>query len=71
MVNRKQSTGDPFKPSATLLCKLGSAVVHADEYFSDKGHEIDRASFVQLLNDPEVQDWIKVMDAMAMLPKKR
>lgn len=62
---------DPLKPSAALLCKLGSAIVHADEFLSSKGHQYDRAAFVQCLADPEVQKWIKQMADMAMLPVKR
>lgn len=58
-----------MKPSATLLCKLGSIIVHADEMLSPKGHVFDKAALVGLLKDPEVVEWLGAMDAMAMIPK--
>lgn len=62
---------DPLKPSATLLIKLGSLVVHADEFHSSDGHKFDKVAFDQLLKDPEVVAWMQAMDKMAFLPKKR
>lgn len=67
----KIATGDPLKPSAGLLCKLGSAIVHADEFLSPDGHEFDSTAFRQVLADPEVQDWIRQMTKLAFLPRKR
>lgn len=62
---------DPFKPSVALLMKLGSAIVHADEYLSAGGHQFDRDAFASNLADPEVVAWLEAMDAQALLPRKR
>ncbi len=62
---------DPLKPSVSLLCKLGSLIVHADEGFSDIGHHFDEIAFAEGLRDPEVLEWISQMSAMSMLPVKR
>lgn len=61
----------PLTPSASLLCKLGSIAVHADEMMSADGHAFDRVALQQLIADAEVADWIKQMNAMAMVPRKR
>ena len=68
---------DPLKPSATLLIKLGSIAVHADEMntygFNPTEHafNFDRGSLITLFNDPEVTAWISAMTKMAFLPVKR
>ena len=62
---------DPLKPSAALLCKLGSIAVHAEEMTSPKGHHFDKAAMDTLLSDAEVKAWLAAMDKMAFLPKKR
>lgn len=62
---------DFTKPSMTLLCKLGSLMVHVEEYLSPQGHEFDKTAIDQLLCDDEVVAWRKEMDAAAMLPKRR
>jgi hypothetical protein len=51
--------------------KLGSIAVHADELTSPTGHAFDRVALQSLLQDAEVAAWLKEMDAMAFLPKKR
>lgn len=60
-----------FSPSVPLLVKLGSAVVHAEELLSPKGHEFDRHALQTCLTDPEVRAWIAEMTKLAMLPVKR
>lgn len=62
---------DVLKPSVSLLVKLGSIVVHTDEFLSPKGHNFDVHALTSLLNDKEVMDWLAQMDKMALLPKKR
>jgi hypothetical protein len=62
---------DPLSPSPQLLIKLGSAVVHAEEFLSPHGHEFDKQAFDQLLADPDVKAWIATMTTMAFLPVKR
>jgi hypothetical protein len=60
---------DPLKPEITLLMKLGSIAVHTEELLSTDGHQFDKAVLDTLLQDPEVQGWIKSMGAL--LPEKR
>lgn len=60
-----------FKISDAGLIKLGSALVHADEYLSPDGHDFDRTTFYGLLKDPEVSEWIKRLSEAALLPQKR
>ena len=62
---------DPLKPSAALLCKLGSIIVHFDETHSPDGRNLDLKMAQEGLTDPDVQEWIRQMDELAMLPKKR
>ena len=62
---------DPLKPSPSLLVKLGSIAVHAEELLSPKGHPFDREALKSLYDDEEVIEWRKAMDKMAMLPLKR
>jgi hypothetical protein len=62
---------DAFNPSPGLLCKLGSIAVHVEEMLSPDGHAFDRVALEQLLKDEEVKAWLKEMDRLAMLPKKR
>lgn len=60
---------DPLKPELTLLMKLGSIAVHAEEMISPSGHNFDRIALQQLLADREVRDWIKSMGVF--MPVKR
>lgn len=60
-----------MRPSASLLCKLGSIAVHVKEFLSSDGHEFDRAALQTLLDDPETKDWLHEMDQLAFLPKMR
>jgi hypothetical protein len=62
---------DPFKPSAALLVKLGSIIVHYEEMTSPTGHHFDKHALDGLLFDPEVVQWFAAMQDMAMLPVKR
>lgn len=58
-----------LQPAVTLLAKIGSIVVHADELLSTNGHAYDRVALQGLLNDPEVTAWVKAM--REFLPVKR
>ena len=69
-VNDK-SKNDPLKPELALLIKLGSIAVHADEMFSPSGHQFDKITLNNLLQDPELKAWLQEMDARGLLPVKR
>ena len=62
---------DALKPSPSLLSKIGSIIIHLEEFESSDGHYFDRIVLQQLFNDPEVKEWLKQMNKLAMLPKKR
>lgn len=62
---------NPMAPSAALLCKLGSVVVHADELLSPDGHEFDREALAACITDPEVAEWLQQMGELALIPLKR
>jgi hypothetical protein len=66
---RMADTQNALHPSTELLCKIGSALVHADEAMSPSGHPFDAEEFRQRFNDAEVQAWIKAMGPL--LPLKR
>ena len=59
---------DPLKPSLSLLSKLGSIAVHAEEMLSPKGHHFDKLELEQLLKDPEIKKWI---DAYSLDKRER
>lgn len=63
--------GNPLKPSASLLCKLGSIAVHVEEGSSENGHHFDWVALNGLIRDPEVQTWLTMMGSMALVPRKR
>lgn len=62
---------DALNPSVSLLCKLASVAVHAEEMISSDGHPLDRVALESALADPEVGAWISAMDILALAPKKR
>lgn len=64
---------DPLKPPISLLVKLGSLIVHADEYLdaAGHGHPFDKGAFDALLEDPEVAAWLEAMGKNALIPLKR
>jgi hypothetical protein len=62
---------DIRNPSPSLLCKLASIIVHADELASPSGHDFDRVALEALLNDTEVSLWLAGMVTAGMAPVKR
>lgn len=54
----------------SLAVKLGSAIVHADE-FIETNHPFDITAFRQCMEDPEVKEWIIAMTKEGFLPVKR
>ena len=70
-MSKELGTCEPLQPSAQLLCKLGSIIVHVEEMMSPKGHEVDHMALEVGLKDEEVQQWLQQMREMAFLPVKR
>jgi hypothetical protein len=60
---------EALNPSLSLLVKIGSIVVHADETLSVDGRELDRRVTLDLIKDEDVQKWIIAMGEL--LPHKR
>jgi hypothetical protein len=60
---------DTLQPNPSLLCKLGSIAVHAEEMLSPGVHPFDKVALESLLSDPEVRQWIK--DMGSYLPAQR
>lgn len=58
-------------PAVSILCKLGSIAVHAEEMLSESGHDYDRIALRSLLQDEEVQTWLTEMANQAFVPRKR
>ena len=58
-------------PPVTVLVKLGSLAVHAEEMMSPDGHAYDRIAIEQLLADHELKSWLAAMRSLVMLPVKR
>ncbi len=59
------------KPSLSLLVKLGSLIVHADEALSKDGHPFDIRAFQDGMKDPEVKAWIEMGGAYLPLKRKQ
>ena len=55
----------------TLLIKLGSIAVHAEEMLSPGGHPFDRDAIKSLLTDPEVRAFLDDKEMAVYLPVKR
>lgn len=62
---------DELKPSPQLLVKLGSLIVHYEEWTSKNGHALDKAAIDSIMSEEEVMQWFKQMNDNAFLPKKR
>lgn len=60
-----------LQPDVSLLCKLASIAIHAEEMLSPAGHAFDRHALEGLLKDPELKAWLRDMDGLALIPKKR
>jgi hypothetical protein len=60
-----------LSPPASLLCKLASIAVHADEMLSEDGHVFDRDTLQVLLADAEIVRWLDAMTLAALAPRKR
>lgn len=69
---------DPLHPPVTVLIKLGSALVHAEEAVAEVQRggyaaalQFDIPAFESVRRDAEVEEWMLAMAEMAFLPVKR
>ena len=58
-------------PEPSLLAKIGSIVIHCDEFMSEESHPFDANALHTLVHDPEVVEWLQHMRTLAMIPEKR
>ena len=63
--------GEPLKPNTKILSRLGSLFIHVEEGLAQGGHPFDMLAIGTIIDDPEVKQWIKEMDKLALIPKKR
>lgn len=60
--------------SLTLAVTLGSIAVHVEEMLKSTDpatRMFDESAIQTLLDNPELKEWLKKMDGMALLPIKR
>lgn len=70
MANKKaDKCDDPLIPDLSVLCKVGSIIVHVEEFLSSDSHAHDLSAIKSLLADEDVRHWIKSMGPF--LPLKR
>ena len=55
----------------TLVAKLGSLVVHVQEYLSRNSNPVDRSAIETIINDPEINAWVKELEKDALVAVKR
>ena len=70
-MRRERDMTDPLVPSPALLAKLGSVLIHVEEFLSDDGHAFDRAAIDALAQDSEIKEWLAAMRTMALVPEQR
>jgi len=61
----------PKNEVTTLLIKLASIAVHADEMLSPDGHHFDKEVIRSLLTDSEVRAFLDAKENQVYLPLKR
>jgi len=62
---------ETLKPNTKILSRLGSLFVHVKVGLSKEGHPFDMLAIGTIIDDPEVKQWIKEMDKLALIPKER
>ena len=62
---------NPLTPPASVIVKAASLIVHAEEFFSEGGHDFDRLAFLGLYQDTEIGLWLRDLEKLQLLPKKR
>jgi hypothetical protein len=64
-------TANPLKPELSLLAKLSAVIVYLEEWLSSDSHPNDKMALETTLYDPEVQEWVREMEILALAPLKR
>lgn len=59
------------EPSTGVAIKLASIAAHVREAGGEDGHAFDVLAAQSLLNDPEVVEYLDVLDKLALLPRAR
>ncbi len=62
---------DAMNPKLSVLVKLGSLLMHYQEFLSPQAHHTDRLAIQTLEKDHEVIEWVKAMQDLSLLPVKR
>lgn len=57
--------------SLTLLIKLGSIAIHAEELISPTGHIFDKGALRGLLQDKEIRELLNNPNFKVFFPEKR
>lgn len=60
-----------LKPTPALLAKLGSLIYHLEEAMDSGGHPADVQAAATLREDPDVIEWFRAMQDLALVPVKR
>lgn len=60
-----------LQPGTALIAKVASILVHVEEGSSKGGHHWDWVAVQNLIADAEVQEWLKALGAMSLVPVKR
>ena len=70
VVSRVEGPGVWRAVRVSVLVKLATLAVRADEYFTLGGMELDAAAIRALLRDPEVQELIAGLQETKLVPVK-
>lgn len=65
------SLKEVLSPDIKILVALGSMAIHLQEADAKHGHAFDWIAAKSLIEIPEVQEWLSLMDKLALLPKPR
>lgn len=70
-MGRRRNTIEPLAPDVRTLAKIGSILIHIEEFFGSGSHHFDKTAIDSLMADGDVIGWIEGMRKLALLPVKR
>lgn len=70
-MGRRRNTIEPLNPDVHTLAKIGSILIHVEEFLGSGSHHFDKAAIDSLMADPDVIGWIEGMRKLALLPLSR